>query len=109
MFGGAGNSLAGQYLAGTSTAIGNGSVDNYNKWLISPVCSRFRDHVQMANGGAAINDSLHKMRKGGDTLGNTFFHSPIMTNSVSVLALENQHNASNANPSSLWPLCSPPQ
>jgi hypothetical protein len=80
MFGGGGNGLVGQYFAGTNAT--NGTLDNSSRWLISPVCSRFRDHIQMANGGAAINDSIQKMRRGGgDSLGNSFLHSPMMVSS----------------------------
>jgi hypothetical protein len=49
LFGGgnAGASLAGQYFAGVTNGanIANGSLDNSNRWMISPVCSRFRDHI----------------------------------------------------------------
>jgi hypothetical protein len=90
----------------------NGSTDSSNRWMISPVCSRFRDHLQMYNGGVNnINDSLQKMKRAdngcvGDNLAG-FTHSPIVGGRSILLDAQNQVPSSTNGPS-LWPLTSPP-
>ena len=84
-------------------ASGNSSVDinNSASWIISPVCSRLRDHIQMVELGNGIPHLDSNVK--GDVL----FQSPTLhaqnvpRQSLQAVVIERSHQIH-------WPLSSPP-